>query len=273
MDIKQYDYTLHYKFDVKSYLPFNSDDLDGWNVDYIIAGGFIHDIANGLTPNDIDMWIMTQKGYYELIEYFSTIFTNIKYHIHFIYIEIEADNLPFNIQLIKIFNKTPLSIITNFDMDYIRCYFNGYGIQLTPDCLESWSTKVIRNMIIYNSIRPVRILKSINKGYKFERKLGKFIGMDIQECCENTDIMCSTHSEYWKDPITISNTNLPDDITNNSLKYRLITLNSYEYCILVLPFIFGNPFRTFKQLITDYDAYQPSDNDTALVIINNLINN
>jgi hypothetical protein len=268
MNIQTYNHTITHDFPIKELIPFNTDDLTGWNVDYIIAGGFVHDVVNGLTPSDIDIWVLTIQGYYELVEYFSSIYTNIKYHIHGIFIEIEADNLPYNIQLLNTIDRTPLDIIKNFDMDYIRCYFDGNTIQMTPDCLEAWNTEVIRNMVSYCKIRPCRILKSHQKGYKFERKLCKYLGMDITPCCNQiSNIYCSTHTEYWKEPMYID-TQVLDGFNNDInapgqdrrripiTKSRIISLDTLEQCLLLIPLVIEHKILVNNNSINyDIDQY------------------
>jgi hypothetical protein len=285
MDIVKHTTTTVQGFNLTPHLPFNANDLDGWNVDYIIAGGYVHDIVNGLVPNDIDMWIMTERGYHSLLEYFSNIFTNVKYHIHAIFIEIEADDLQYNIQLINVIGSTPIEIIGNFDMDYIRCYYDGINVNTMPDCLESWDTKVVRNMNMFLIIRPSRLLKAHLKGYQFERKLAKSINMPVDDCCtinnrrvyRNDFIFCETHTEYWKEPMYIDpslldgyNQTLSNRIDRQTVPvktYKLITLETYEHCCLILPIVISHPLH-IKGTNMNYTVLYEIDLET----INNLIN-
>lgn len=138
--------TVYDVVDIKQHLPFDVDGLEGWGHDFVIAGGFIHDIVHDMEPNDIDIWIFTTNGFLELLSFFSKTYTDINYKIYPSVIEINSPDCKYPIQLINSINtgddeeyKTQIlrppgatdpvaaagRVISMFDMDYTRCFFDG----------------------------------------------------------------------------------------------------------------------------------------------------
>ena len=196
-EIKNY---VVYDVDLKQHLPFNVDELKGWGTNFVIAGGFIHDIVHGMEPNDIDIWIFTTNGFIELLSFFSKSYTDINYKIYPSVIEINSPDFKYPIQLINSINegddeeyKTKIwwghgetvagaaasRVISMFDMDYTRCFFDGKNTYVFTECLNAWSSKVIRDVISYDHLRSSRILKAHKKGYQIEKKMASGIGMPM----------------------------------------------------------------------------------------------
>ena len=181
-----------YEYDISKDLECGLLKLPGFGTKYIIAGGFIHDVIHNLIYNDIDFFIMKKEGFYELLKFFNTNYNIIKYNIFPSLIEIlyikkefyeedtnKEEKKIYKIQLINSLNKSPSEIINMFDMEYIRTYFDGKNIYVTTSCLDSWNTKVLKDLVPYHHIRKKRILKAITKGYKFERRFLVCLGIDL----------------------------------------------------------------------------------------------
>ena len=134
-------------FDIKPYLPFPIHDIKGWGTNFIIAGGFIHDIIHNIKPKDIDFWIFNKKGFVSLINFFSKYYKNCSYSIYPALIEINTPDCLYPIQLINSFcNIDKYMVVPNFDLDYVRCFFDGTDIYAFPDCIQSWYEKINRNI-------------------------------------------------------------------------------------------------------------------------------
>jgi hypothetical protein len=141
-----------------------------WN-HYIIAGGFIHDLFSSQkrTPNDIDIFIKHEDGFKEILDYFhrNQSLGSIKINIFPSMIEIEPENFSYRFQLINVLGLSNLDIINRFDMDFVKCYFDGTNIRVSPCCLTAWATTFISNTHPIQKLKVNRIEKALNKGYSF----------------------------------------------------------------------------------------------------------
>lgn len=154
--------------DIKRVLPFDIDKIPSNNgSDYIIAGGFIHDIVNGINPNDIDIYVFNNEALIKLIKYFELFKESNVYFIIYPCL-VEVRGLRYPIQIINSIGQTP-NLVEYFDLEYVKCYYTGNGntIMATPKCIEMWKTKLIDTLEDGIRLTDKRVLKSIAKGYKF----------------------------------------------------------------------------------------------------------
>ena len=196
-----------YEFNLKPHLPFNANDLKGWGKDFVIAGGFIHDIVHDMVPNDIDIWVFSNGGFYELLNYFSKRFESITYKIYPSVIELVSPVCTYPIQLINAIGEGKhetgnYKVISKFDMDYTRCFFDGNNTYVQTDCEEAWRSQVIRNCVDYGDLRPSRILKAHKKGFRFEKRMAVAFGVPIGY--PSSKGLCGYLSgPLWSEPIQL----------------------------------------------------------------------
>ena len=211
----------------KMYEFFNSLSFKG----YFLAGNSVTNmIAKIPLQGDLDFWISDFEDYIdafneiskyynkfnlapsmvEMIDekYFHSKITHEEKYLHEECIEKEEDIFNNDIFNNDIFNNDilprinliytntdPDSVISNFDLDYCRCYYTPTtGIVKKEGCMKAIRTKKI-SMIDINNIKKKRILKAIKYGYEFE------------------DIFWSRHSKLLKysklsHPVTIDDLNL-----------------------------------------------------------------
>ena len=169
---------------IKSILPFNIDKIpsnDG--CDYIIAGGFIHDIVNGIYPNDIDIYVFNNEALIKLIKYFELFKESNVYFVIYPCL-VEVRGLRYPIQIINSIGQTP-NIVERFDLEYVKCYYTGNSntIMATTKCIEMWKTKQIDTLTNGIRLTDKRVLKSIKKGYMFSNYIiRERLGLPISVC-------------------------------------------------------------------------------------------
>lgn len=105
------------------------------------------------------------------------------------------DNLGNIIQIICTRHKSPVEIITKFDMHYIECFYDIKQKQCfsTIQCLNDWvHKKIICRGRLYNNLPINRALKAIKKGFSFNP-----LPCELNECfndcnCLETNLECLT---------------------------------------------------------------------------------
>lgn len=219
----------------------------GLGKDFYIAGGFVHDVMNNLTPKDIDIFIIKEDGFINLFTYFKKINNNIKDDIetHKDIIEydifksiIDIKGLDITIQLINHCKTENIFDITeNFDYDYLKCYYNGNYVCASNECIKTWENKIITK--IYNNqnidyLKKERILKSIQKGYKFDEKI-KIL---------NNNQISFTNKTFFEIKEILEKYNTFYD-SKELIDYKLAT-TKIEYVLLLLfnTYVKNNPFIT-----------------------------
>ncbi len=150
-----------------------------WN-NVILTGGFLYglvdNICNSILPgSDIDLFVFGDHDEIEnktkqLLEYFS------KFNPHYVcngnVITLVITSLNYDIQIISFdSNINELNIITNFDYNYVKLYFNGTNIFCTLDNLLALKYKIAiltpnENQKEY--MITSRIYKTITKGLKIK---------------------------------------------------------------------------------------------------------
>lgn len=136
--------------------------------DIIIAGGSIFNIlykdAKNIENSDIDIYISNKEQLTELLKYFTLLNKYIIYGTKnsVIYIIIEGINRIFQIIYVE---KNP---INDFDMSYVRVYFDGENIYGTISFMESLSYLSIE---VKEKDKKIRIRKAWNKGLSIKNEI------------------------------------------------------------------------------------------------------
>jgi hypothetical protein len=169
------------------------DSLPLYGKECVVAGGYIHDICNGLIPHDIDIWIFSEEALEKVLMYLHNKFKNNKYHIFPSVIEIEREE-GIKIQLINVIdhhkgisistiisnedgtiidiNSSRFDVIAKFDFDYVRCMYLNKKIYCTSNCIKSWTDRIIRfSGHGTNIIKTDRLIKAFDKNYHMSYKL------------------------------------------------------------------------------------------------------
>lgn len=153
-------------------------DFD-WN-NVVLAGGFLYgivdNICNSILPgSDIDLFVFGEPEIIEnktkqLLGYF------LKFDPYYVVngkvTTIIIPKLNYDIQIVSFENHlTALSVITQFDYNYVKLYFDGNNIFCTLDNLLAFKYKIA--MLNYNIeqkeyMTTIRIYKTITKGLKIK---------------------------------------------------------------------------------------------------------
>jgi len=62
--------------------------------------------------------------------------------------------------------KTPCEIVTNFDMDYVRAYFDGTSLMMAPEAWRAWNKRAV--LCAFPTLTENRIGKAIVKGFQVD---------------------------------------------------------------------------------------------------------
>lgn len=178
------DYTPKTNFGEKSMIApnefidkfnFNTNNIfvhiDWSNI--IIAGGFIfgllNNISNGIIEStDIDIFIYSeyenvreQKWKY-LLKYFERFSPCYKYENGTITIIIPT--LKYNIQIIVMLAKEPNEVIQEFDLNYVKLYYNGKTVNAHIECMFGFKYQLATCNLIFTNNLDKRLCKTIMKG-------------------------------------------------------------------------------------------------------------
>jgi len=153
-------------------------EFDWTNV--VLAGGFLYglidNVSNSILPgSDIDLFVFGEPDVIEnktkqLLNYFSKF--NPYYVVNSKVITVIIPKLNYDIQIISFDNHpTELSIISKFDYNYVKLYFNGNDIYCTLDNLLAFKYKIA--MLTFNENQKeymvtTRIYKTLLKGLKIK---------------------------------------------------------------------------------------------------------
>jgi len=170
------------EINMEDYLQFDPNELNGWGMDFIIAGEFIHNILinNHKNSKHIDFCILSTKGFNKIIDFFQSNWTNIIYHILEDGVYLNIIGYPFKVKLHNLIDWSIENCINSYDYDYNKTYFNGSSIKISPDCDHMIKEKKIYH--IPTSIIPyISVLESMNNGYKFNNEMLVELGIrDIE---------------------------------------------------------------------------------------------
>jgi hypothetical protein len=144
------------------------DNLD-WN-NIVIAGGFLFGIINNAISSDIDIFIYSsnenirRERWYYLLKYFSQY--HALYHENQGVITIKIPNLSYPIQIIMMDVNDPNDVIDDFDMNYVKAYYNGQDVYANIDFLVAlkYQLAIVDPFKINYNRTDIRIYKTINKG-------------------------------------------------------------------------------------------------------------
>ncbi len=144
----------------------------------VIAGGFIFGLLNNISNSviastDIDIFIYStdidirkQKWSY-LLEYFSKytpIYVNNKGIINII-----IPSLNYDIQLIVFHSDNPENIINEFDLNYVRLYYDGVTVSANIGAMIGFKYQIADVNIDYTKDLDKRLCKTILKGLNIRK--------------------------------------------------------------------------------------------------------
>lgn len=133
--------------------------------------------------SDIDFWIYG-KNYKATFDYFVK-YLESKFEVPIFYgiigsvVTLVIPAYKRNIQIILTNKKSPYDIINSYDMDYVKCLYNGSQVLGTLDFLLSLQTQCVDNR--KNILSITRITKAYRKGYSFLNDLDCF---DYDDCSD-----------------------------------------------------------------------------------------
>lgn len=158
---------------------FPFEITEGWNKDFTVAGGFVHDVINNRKPIDIDFFVFTRRGFEILFDYFKE--SETIHHCNSII------NIPYKSHLVQIiyhFGETVESTINRFDAEHNKCWFDGVNFMCKPECALAWETKTIRHFNPSQYLRFNRVIKLFLKGYKIEDPVYNLFVNDLFRICK-----------------------------------------------------------------------------------------
>lgn len=145
-----------------------------WFIDVLstygtIAGGSVLACFTDLKVNDIDVFMDNLEDYQKALSHISKNLEVVKYSNIGSVLQIDvANNMP-HIQLIMVQDSEPQTLLSRFDMDYIRAAFYDGEFHLMPEFKEALETKQI------TKYKPIiskkRLQKTLDKGFKLPEEL------------------------------------------------------------------------------------------------------
>lgn len=164
-----------------------------WNNVVVAGGGVLSGIVlrEPLKSSDIDFWIYgldiekSKLKIRQIIDYFrKNISDNIVYVFNKSVISLCIADYERNIQIIYTENEYPANITAHFDLDIIRCYYDGSNVYGTVDFIESLISQICMNKEIHKLDRLVKIYQ---KGFSLMSKSTWFIPIIVNIGSEEID--------------------------------------------------------------------------------------
>jgi hypothetical protein len=189
--------SLLYKLSLKTNI--NYDLLKFIHNRAFIAGGSIINIIKDIEFNnksDIDIFIYNNKNnkneFYNILHKIKMTYNNIEllYYDNSMndsisILNINILNKKVQLQLIlSSFNK-PMTILKNFDMDYIQCGIHKNKLYITRDCKNAINNNIINK--VSSRVRYDRLLKAAKKGFKVNL---------ITDCIKDVDVEIKKKDYY-----------------------------------------------------------------------------
>jgi hypothetical protein len=171
-------YLINTQININDHLLFDYSKLEGWGVDFIIAGDFIHNILNNFSSKEIHFFVLTEKGFHTLLYFFYKMTNYTTFSITKQNIDLNLNGYPY---IIKLFNRINWSIyqcMESYYFNYKKCFFDGETIKISPDCIEMMNEKNIYLSFQGNYIYYKDILDAIEKGYKFKKEFIASTGIE-----------------------------------------------------------------------------------------------
>lgn len=204
-NLEEYTYGL---FD-KSFV--NTLNWDDGNM--FIGGGSIVNILKEINSpwSDIDIWLYDSNKIElknKLQELLRRIYDNIGYRnehnniavsVRNNVITLYVANYKRNIQIV-LTESEPINCMNNFDMDYVKCIFDGKDLIATKSFLESFITNSVKD--IDDNTRENRIIKALIKNYRIECNENVKLKYDINKTISNY----FNHKSYDKMDLMIKKT-------------------------------------------------------------------
>jgi len=153
-----------------------------WPADVVWAGGSLAAARNEIHPNkmaedaDIDLWAFSLEGMRTVLASMEQGFDNAYFVVRKSIIDIVSPGV--KIQIIFAGpNKTPAQVVEEFDMDFLRQYYDHKGqLHSFPECDLAYTNQTVS--LMQKNLKPLRYLKALEKGFQLppgtETKLDNF---------------------------------------------------------------------------------------------------
>lgn len=200
-----------------------------WNNVVVAGGGVLSGIVlrEPLKSSDIDFWIYgldiekAKLKIRQIIDYFrKNISNNIVYVFNKSVISLCIADYERNIQIIYTENEHPAKITAHFDLDIIRCYYDGKNVYGTVECIESLITQTCINKETHKIDRLVKIYQ---KGFSLMSKSTWFLPV-IENINEEKNIDLIKNFE----DITIDYITNKEQVEKSLNKYYYPTLKEFD---------------------------------------------
>ncbi len=222
-----------------------------WNNVVVAGGGVLSGILlrKPLKSSDIDFWIYgldiekAKLKIRQIIDYFrKNISINIVYVFNKSVISLCIADYERNIQIIYTENEHPANITAHFDLDIIRCYYDGSNVYGTVDFIESLITQTCINKETHKLDRLVKIYQ---KGFSLMSKSTWFIpvirkinveDITIDEV-KNIDEVNTIDEDINFEDITIDCITNKEQVEKSLNKYYYPTLKEFDDKIRLLKIV------------------------------------
>ena len=232
---------------INDHLHFDSSLLEGWFVDFIISGDFVHNVLNKFNSNEINFMVFTEKGFHTLLFFFYKMTNHITFSITQESIDLNIYGYPYKV---KLFNRIDWSIyqcMESYYYDYKKCFYDGQYIKISPECYEMMNEKKIYIPSKGDDIYYKDIFDAVTKGYKFKKEFLVSAGIENIKTEEIVDENIKYIGQRIHD---INNTEIEileklvkdnHQYENDHFHYIFTIHDSLEIIIILLPFVCKNP--------------------------------
>ena len=225
---------------IEEFLDFNPSELVGLNTDFIIAGEFTHNTLKHIVSEKVDFWIMNEKGFTYLLDYFSKYFDNIKYSIFESKIELQIDDYGLII-LHKSFGLNISQILKSFPFDYLCSYFDGKNIIVSPKGIDQMKTREIYKFNNHLDVCESSIYKALDNKYNLDIDL--YYDTEEYWNYQNDKILYDDNKMYYNE--YLSNYNI------NILKEKKSIMSIYDFNTVnkILPLFLKETKLNLEQIV------------------------
>lgn len=141
---------------------------------------------------DIDLFCTSPSSALALFQHLEETYNRVYYVASTSVLNIYVDDIRISVQVIfhsDLLN--PWQIIHNFDMDYVKVYYDGKQFLCTSDACYALETRTVRKA--HPMIKHVRLQKAVEKGFLLDQSIQTLLGTSDQ----NKHILSKSRYDYY----------------------------------------------------------------------------
>jgi hypothetical protein len=250
----------------------------------VLAGGSLVicmftdiDIKTIPVDSDIDLWVFDETKFSTMLNYFESLYSG---HVRFLkngpVTTVLVDDTGVSIQLVTCFGSTyknpKLNVqnaIYNFDLDYVKAFYDGTSVYVTSECERAWKERRVSTG--FSSIPKSRFDKAREKGFEISKEYEHKVTF-IEEKKSRMDFYYPV-SDMFAHPTSDVFAHPTSDMFARLSKRRRVDIefeSNYVDNLLRKVYPTSTIFKTARDVVTAYEKSKSTDLVTNISLYNNV---